>query len=198
MSYIPRYSRVIPIAKPDASSLCHLRDGIAARTDENSLERSRTQRKLVARSIIIHTDVCAYSKFNPQTGDALAWGILWFSRPNDTNNAHENTLVSNAHFVARARLQWSWNFISIFTYKTDAATSDCVRARIGIISRIWFKIRVRFNTQIWDCVLRYFFFHARQTRFFGSSRLRTFDWLVWDIASQIDHYHVYVWNKRQF
>lgn len=66
----PRYSHMIPIAKPDALSLCHLCDGIAARTDENARAKTcctldHTYRCARVRNLILkqamhsHEEYCA-------------------------------------------------------------------------------------------------------------------------------------------
>lgn len=68
---IPRYSHMIPIAKPDALSLCHLRDGIAARTDENARVKTcctldhhtyrceRIRNLILKRAMHSHEEYCA-------------------------------------------------------------------------------------------------------------------------------------------
>lgn len=121
-----------------------------------TLERSRTQRKLVAHSIIIHWHwMNACSKFNPQTADALAWWISWFPRTNDTNDAHENTLVPNAHSVMCAvTMELYLDLCRELTVTTGLHT--------GVPILLRRSDRIGFNTKIWDCV---FYFFVRRTRF---------------------------------
>lgn len=133
-----------------------------------TLERSRTQRKLVALSIIIYwhwTHAC--TKFNPQTADALVWWISRFPRTNDANGAHENTLVPNAHSVMRAVTIKLAGILSRYLCRNLIVTpSSCIREYRYYYADL-IQDKVRFNTNL---RLRSTFLSRSPNSFFESTR----------------------------
>jgi len=101
------------------------------------------------------------------------------SRGRHEQRRNENTLVSNAHSVARAITMELEIYLNIYIEDWHAVTSDCVCGRIGIIPRIRFKIKLdlirRFQVAFYAIFPRSSCFF-----FFFWSPWYNFDWLCND------------------